>query len=92
MKAQNFLSLAPVSTNWFCFLVYRMQLEAPSPKPIISKTAVIDESVPWFNGSEYHGPISHLQAAQILQNEAEGAYLIRSSPCAEGRFFTLSLK
>ncbi|XP_066151993.1 beta-chimaerin isoform X2 [Euwallacea fornicatus] len=70
--------------------IYRMQLEAPVPIPILCDDIISDR--PSFLGQDYHGPISHVEAADLLSSQDNGAYLVRSSRCANGEFHTLSLK
>lgn len=70
--------------------LYRMQLEAPVPIPILCDEIL--PNMPSFLGQDYHGPISHVDAAKLLNSQRNGAYLVRSSSCANGEFYTLSLK
>ncbi|KAJ3647326.1 hypothetical protein Zmor_019210 [Zophobas morio] len=70
--------------------LYRMQLAAPVPIPIISDEVPPD--LPNYLGRDYHGAISHVEAQNLLSAHENGAYLVRSSPSANGRFHTLSLK
>lgn len=70
--------------------LYRMQLEAPVPVPVICNEVLDD--LPSYLGRDYHGAISHVQAAELLKDQPNGAYLVRSSRCANGNFHTLSLK
>lgn len=67
-----------------------MQLDAPSPSPIMCSQIVLNR--PDFLGADYHGQISNKQAAELLEDEGEGAYLVRSSPHSNGEFYTLTLK
>lgn len=67
-----------------------MQLDAPSPIPILCPRVLTNR--PDFLGADYHGQISNKQAAELLENEGEGAYLVRSSPHSNGEFYTLTLK
>lgn len=67
-----------------------MQLDAPVPIPIISDEVPLD--LPNYLGRDYHGAISHIQAFNMLHNKPNGAYLVRSSRSANGKFHTLSLK
>lgn len=71
-------------------LVYRMQLAAPVPIPIISDEVPPD--LPSYLGRDYHGAISHIRAQNLLNAHDNGAYLVRSSPSSNGKFHTLSLK
>jgi len=79
-----------VDTYFVTFIVYRMQLEAPVPIPILCDEIL--PNMPSFLGQDYHGPISHVDAAKLLNSQRNGAYLVRSSSCANGEFYTLSLK
>lgn len=69
------------------FSVYRLQLEAPGPKPVISKNHVTNS--PPYYGLEFHGVISHLDASALLREE--GAYLVRQSAANNG-VYTLTLR
>lgn len=75
-----------------CFYVklYRMQLDAPVPLPILCTDVNFD--IPSYLGRDYHGDISHLKAANLLNLQPNGAYLVRKSRSANGHFYTLSLK
>lgn len=68
-------------------LVFKLQQEAPKCNAI--RFSVVVDGCPPYYGSEYHGAISHKQAAKLLLND--GDYLIRLSPCSDN-FYTLSLK
>ncbi|KAJ8926125.1 hypothetical protein NQ315_009982 [Exocentrus adspersus] len=70
--------------------LYRMQLEAPVPVPIICDEVPPD--LPSYLGRDYHGAISHIEASNLLSDHPNGAYLVRSSKSANGQFHTLSLK
>ncbi|XP_050298911.1 beta-chimaerin-like [Anthonomus grandis grandis] len=80
---------SPAHTLWKTDL-YRIQLEAPVPIPILCDDLLPDR--PYFLGQDYHGAISHIQAAQLLDTKENGAYLVRTSRSANGEFYTLSLK
>lgn len=67
-----------------------MQLEAPVPVPVLCNEILPDK--PNYLGQDYHGPISHIQASNLLSAQPNGAYLVRSSKCANGEFHTLTLK
>lgn len=67
-----------------------MQLDAPSPVPILCSHVITNR--PDVLGADYHGHISNKEASELLDNEGEGAYLVRSSPNSNGEFFTLTLK
>lgn len=68
-----------------------MQLEAPVPIPIINNDN-IPTNIPNYLGRDYHGSITHVEAANLLQKQPNGAYLVRSSRSSNGEFHTLSLK
>jgi hypothetical protein len=72
--------------TFFC-LVYRLQQEAPNPKPVSCKLHVTN--CPSYYGQEFHGVISHIDASAIL--EEDGAYLVRQSEGSNG-FYTLTLR
>ncbi|CAG9764285.1 unnamed protein product [Ceutorhynchus assimilis] len=80
---------SPAHTLWKSDL-YRMQLEAPVPIPILCDDILPNR--PAFLGQDYHGAISHVQASKLLNSHENGAYLVRSSRSANGEFYTLSLK
>lgn len=67
--------------------LFKLQQEAPKCRAIRCSKKV--DGAPNFYGSEYHGPISHKQAAKLLMNDGE--YLIRLSPNSDN-FHTLSLR
>lgn len=73
----------------FSFLVYKIQLEAPTPKAIICQNNI--DSTPDYYGYEYHGIMDHKTSEQILEEKCDGSYLIRRSPDAKN-YFTLSLR
>ncbi|CAH0551555.1 unnamed protein product [Brassicogethes aeneus] len=85
----NLDSESPVQTVWKSDL-YRMQLEAPVPIPVICNDVIPD--LPAHLGQDYHGHISHIQASNLLSLKPNGAYLVRNSKSANGQFHTLSLK
>ena len=69
-------------------LVYRIQLEAPKPKRVVCDKS---DDRPEFYGREYHGVMSHKEATSVLENEPNGAFLIRKG--SQGNdFYTLTLK
>lgn len=70
--------------------MYRIQLEAPVPIPILCDDILTDR--PSFLGQDYHGAITHVNASNLLSSQENGAYLVRSSKSANGQFYTLSLK
>lgn len=86
----RFISISVNLCNGLCFLVYRMQLEAPVPVPIICDEVPPD--LPSYLGRDYHGAISHVEAFNLLSGQPNGAYLVRSSKSANGQFHTLTLK
>lgn len=67
-----------------------MQLEAPSPIPVMCTRIPVNR--PDYLGADYHGEIPNKQAAELLENKPDGAYLVRSSPSANGEFYALSLR
>lgn len=71
----------------FSFSVYRLQLEAPRPRPVACKHHVTN--CPQYYGLEFHGVISHLDASALLVEEGE--YLVRQSGGNSG-FYTLTLR
>lgn len=74
--------------NVYIFTVYRIQMEAPKPKRLLCDNV---EDRPEFYGREYHGIMSHKEATVLLENEPNGAFLIRKgSQCND--FYTLTLK
>lgn len=60
--------------NKHCIAVYRIQLEAPTPKRIPCDNC---PDRPEFYGKEYHGIMGHKEATSLLENEPNGAFLIR---------------
>lgn len=54
--------------------MYRIQLDAPVPKRIPCENC---PDRPEFYGKEYHGIIGHKEATSQLENEPNGAFLIR---------------
>lgn len=60
------------------------------PLPVISDQVPSD--LPDYLGRDYHGSINHKEAAILLHPKPNGAYLVRKSDCANGEFFTLSVK
>ncbi|KAI8442042.1 hypothetical protein MSG28_005682 [Choristoneura fumiferana] len=54
--------------------LYRIQLEAPKPYCIICDNCT---DKPEFYGKEYHGIMGHKEATLRLENEPNGAFLIR---------------
>lgn len=75
------------TVGYVLFSVYRLQLEAPGPKPVTRKHHVTNS--PPYYGPEFHGVISHLDASALLVEE--GAYLVRQSAVNNG-FYTLTLR
>ena len=75
------------TVGYVLFSVYRLQLEAPGPKPVTCKHRVTNS--PPYYGLEFHGVISHLDASALLVEE--GAYLVRQSAVNNG-FYTLTLR
>jgi hypothetical protein len=58
--------------------VYNIQSQAPSPKPLLRTTNLIE--CPEYYGLEYHGQIDHKEAEKLLHNSPDGTYMIRTSP------------
>lgn len=76
----------------FQFQVYKIQLEAPTPKALLrSDDTLVDHSTTDFYGYEYHGEMDHKQSDVLLKNKCDGTYLVRRSPGATD-FYTLSLR
>lgn len=69
--------------------LYKIQLGAPSPKPIYIEC--INEERPEFYGQEYHGTINHKESEIILKDKQDGSYIIRRSPGVSS-YYTLSLR
>lgn len=72
--------------------MYKIQLEAPTPKAILRKgdiTNAIDNITSY--GRSYWGIMDHVSSEKILNETADGSYLVRKSPGASD-FFTLSLR
>ncbi|XP_075983372.1 rho GTPase activating protein at 5A [Anticarsia gemmatalis] len=68
--------------------LYRIQMEAPKPKRVTCDDL---SDRPEFYGREYHGIMSHKEATMVLENEPNGAYLIRKGSQSND-FYTLTLK
>ncbi|XP_068623605.1 beta-chimaerin [Battus philenor] len=66
--------------------LYRIQLEAPVPKPLICENCPVR---PEFYGKEYHGIMGHKEASLLLDNEPNGAFLIRKGN-ENNDFYTLT--
>lgn len=49
-------------------------MEAPTPKRVVCDDC---PDRPEFYGKEYHGIMGHREAASFLENEPNGAFLIR---------------
>lgn len=69
--------------------MYKIQLEAPTPKALICQSHI--EATPAFYGYEYHGSMDHKTSEKLLNDASDGTYLIRRSPDATN-FHTLSLR
>lgn len=54
--------------------LYRIQMEAPLPKRVSCENCF---DRPEFYGKEYHGIVGHKEATALLENEPNGAFLIR---------------
>lgn len=83
-----FISAFHFFNEYFLITVYKIQLEAPTPKAIMRQKDV--ESPECF-GYEYHGIMDHKQSEMLLENAIDGSYLVRKSP-GSNDFNTLSLK
>lgn len=68
--------------------MYKLQQEAPKPNAILCTKVFADK--PEYYGNEFHGALSHQQAAALL--DQNGDYLVRISGQDENLTFTLSLK
>uniref|UniRef100_A0A1L8DM24 Putative chimaerin n=1 Tax=Nyssomyia neivai TaxID=330878 RepID=A0A1L8DM24_9DIPT len=79
---------SPVTKVWKPEL-YKIQLEAPTPKAVMRKHDI--EDPPEQYGYEYHGEMDHRESEEILSDTADGTYLVRQSPGAVD-FFTLSVR
>ncbi|XP_055679515.1 beta-chimaerin isoform X2 [Lutzomyia longipalpis] len=79
---------SPVTKVWKPEL-YKIQLEAPTPKAVMRKHDIDD--APEQYGYEYHGEMDHKESEEILSDTQDGTYLVRQSPGAED-FFTLSVR
>ena len=77
------------NNSLFSLLVYKIQLEAPTPKPVYRDFEI--PNLPDFYGHEYHGILDHKESEKLLSNRPDGSYLIRQSPGAID-FYTLSLR
>ncbi|XP_046407850.1 N-chimaerin-like [Ischnura elegans] len=96
-KGKTGLDSSPVHPVWKPDL-YKLQQEAPKPKPIPCIKSLPYHTPPQY-GSEFHGPIGHAEAAQLL--DEDGAFLVRESrshasnqdrDSIESKIFTLSLR
>lgn len=67
-------------------------MEAPTPKPIMRKgdTINVADNITSY-GRTYWGIMDHISSEKILNDTADGSYLVRKSPGATD-FFTLSLR
>ncbi|XP_053617024.1 beta-chimaerin [Plodia interpunctella] len=54
--------------------LYRIQMEAPLPKRLVCDNC---PDRPEFYGKEYHGVMGHKEATSLLEEEPNGAFLIR---------------
>lgn len=69
--------------------LYKIQLDAPSPRAI--RSTILRDDQPYFYNSEYHGIMDHRDCENLLFDEPDGSYLIRRSPAADS-YWTLSLR
>lgn len=74
----------------FNILVYKFQMDAPSPKPVVRVESSVDHPVDFY-GLEYHGTMDHKKADRLLSGTRDGTYLLRRSPGAKD-FYTLTLR
>lgn len=76
-------------------LVYKIQLEAPTPKAIKRNGDVANDIGATENnicyGRSYWGVMDHLSSEKVLNETIDGSYLVRKSPGATD-FLTLSLR
>lgn len=72
------------------FLVYKIQLEAPTPKALLRMDIKDDLSIDFY-GYEYHGKMNHIESEALLNDTPDGSYLVRRSPGATD-YYTLSLR
>ncbi|BES95760.1 RhoGAP [Nesidiocoris tenuis] len=77
---------SPVGPVWKPDL-YKLQQEAPKPRGIPCLRCI--EKPPYY-GDEYHGRLSHLQAAELLLED--GDFVVRLSGPQENPITTLSLR
>lgn len=74
------------------FVVYKIQLEAPTPKALLRCNDIKDDEFSSdFYGYEYHGVMDHKESETLLTDKCDGSYLVRRSPGATD-YFTLSLR
>lgn len=69
--------------------MYKIQLEAPTPKAVLCSSDVSD--APAYYSQEYHGPLDHRRTEELLRDKCDGSYLVRRSASASD-FYTLSLR
>lgn len=74
-------------------IVYKIQLEAPTPKAVLRSDDIKDDNLTNadFYGYEYHGVMDHKQSEDLLNDACDGSYLVRRSPGASD-YYTLSLR
>lgn len=74
-------------------IVYKIQLEAPTPKAVLRSDDIKDDNLTKadFYGYEYHGVMDHKQSEDLLNDACDGSYLVRRSPGASD-YYTLSLR
>lgn len=72
--------------------MYKIQLEAPTPKALLRSNEIKDDNLSTdFYGYEYHGTMDHNESETLLKDKCNGSYLVRRSPGATD-YFTLSLR
>ncbi|KAG4065850.1 hypothetical protein HA402_012528 [Bradysia odoriphaga] len=85
---------SPVHKLWKPEL-YKIQLEAPTPKAIMRKGDAQNDIGATENNTSYGrcywGVMDHLSSEKVLSETVDGSYLVRKSPGATD-FFTLSLR
>ncbi|XP_055303296.1 beta-chimaerin [Sitodiplosis mosellana] len=81
---------SPVHKVWKPEL-YKIQLEAPTPKALLRDDDIKEDSFPDYYGYEYHGVMDHKQSETLLNDKCDGSYIVRRSPGATD-YYTLSLR
>ncbi|XP_037935616.1 beta-chimaerin-like isoform X2 [Teleopsis dalmanni] len=81
---------SPIQKVWKPEL-YKIQLEAPTPKPLRRTEPITGLGEPCYYGTEYFGEMGHQAAESLLENTPDGSYLLRRSPNAQ-EYYTLSVR